>query len=135
MCKPSCDCLADRSKAVLLLWIPLLFMFHGCICYTILFVPCSLVITCCELAALLALLCVVFSCVFFITFPYGVPGQVWCLIVSIPHLYLPILSQIVSKYYHIDVIKSNLLKPDGIEKGVFNTRTARGIENLLLRQV
>ena len=36
---------------------------------------------------LLALLCVVYSCVF-VTFPYGVPGQVWYLIVSIPDLCL-----------------------------------------------
>ena len=32
---------------------------------------------------LLALLCVMFSCVF-VTFSYGVLGQVWYLIVSIP---------------------------------------------------
>ena len=36
---------------------------------------------------LLALLCVVFSCVF-VTFPYGVSGQFWYLIISIPDLYL-----------------------------------------------
>ena len=36
---------------------------------------------------LLTLLCVVFSCVF-VTFPCGVLGQVWYLIVSIPDLYL-----------------------------------------------
>ena len=32
-------------------------------------------------------LCVMFSCVF-VTFPYGVHGQVWCLIVSITDLCL-----------------------------------------------
>ena len=32
-------------------------------------------------------MCVIFSCVF-VTFPYGVPGQVWYLIVSIPDLCL-----------------------------------------------
>ena len=37
------------------------------------------------MADLWALLCVVFSCVF-VTFPYGVPGQVLYLIVSIPDL-------------------------------------------------
>ena len=68
MFKPSSDCLTNRSKAVLLLWIPLLFMFHVCFCYVIVSVPCSLVITCCELAVLLALLCVVFSCAF-VPFP------------------------------------------------------------------
>ena len=36
-----------------------------------------------ERAELLALLCVMFSCVF-VTFPYGVPGQAWYSIVSIP---------------------------------------------------
>ena len=45
--------------------------------------PCSLVITCWERADLLALLYVVFPCVF-VTFPYGVPGQVRYLIVWIP---------------------------------------------------
>ena len=45
-----------------------------------LLIPCSLVITCWDRADLLALLCVVFSCLF-VTFPYGVPGQLWYLIV------------------------------------------------------
>ena len=40
-------------------------------------------VTCWERADLLALLHVVFA-----TFPYGVPGQVWYLIVSIPDLCL-----------------------------------------------
>ena len=35
----------------------------------------------------LALLYAMFSCIF-VTFPYGGPGQVWYLIVSIPGLYL-----------------------------------------------
>ena len=41
----------------------LLFIFHVFLCYAILSVPCSLVITCWEMGDLLALLCVVFSCV------------------------------------------------------------------------
>ena len=45
-----------------------------CLCYIVLSVHCSLVITCCERADLLALLCVMFSCVF-VTFPYRVTGQ------------------------------------------------------------
>ena len=45
-------------------------------------VPCICVVICWEKADLLALLCVMFSCVF-VTFPYGVLGQVWYLIVSI----------------------------------------------------
>ena len=78
----------DRSKAaVLLLWIFLLFMIHVHLCYAILSVPCSLVITCWERAGFLAFLCVMFSCIV-VTFPYDVPGQVWYLIVSIPDLCL-----------------------------------------------
>ena len=65
----------------------ILFMFHVCLYYTVESVPCSLVITCWERADLLALLCVMFPCVF-VTFPYGVLGQVWCLIVSIPDMCL-----------------------------------------------
>ena len=38
-------------------------MFHVCVCYAVLSVPWSLVITCWEKDDLLALLCVVFSCV------------------------------------------------------------------------
>ena len=48
-----------------------------------LFLNCSLEVTCWERADLLAFLCVMFSSVFVI-FPYGVLGQVWYLIVSIP---------------------------------------------------
>ena len=44
-------------------------------------------ITCWERADFLALLCMKFSCVF-VTFPYGILGQVWYLIVSIPDLCL-----------------------------------------------
>ena len=61
----------------------LLFIFYVCLYYTVLSAPCSLVITCWKRPDLLALLCVMFSCVF-VTFPYGVSGQVWYLIVSIP---------------------------------------------------
>ena len=42
---------------------------------------CSLVVSCCGLADLLALLYMMFSCDF-VTFPYGDLGQVWYLIVS-----------------------------------------------------
>ena len=59
----------------------LLFVFR--VCGVFLFVHCSLVVTCWARADLLALLCVMFYCVF-VTFPCGVLGQVWCLIVSIP---------------------------------------------------
>ena len=45
----------------------------------------SLVVTCWEIADFLVLFCVAFSCTF-LTFPYGVLGKVWYLIVSIPDL-------------------------------------------------
>ena len=64
-----------------------LFAFVVCLCYAVLSVPCSLVVTCWESANLLALLYVVFSCAS-VTFLYGVPGQVWYLIVSITDLCL-----------------------------------------------
>ena len=60
-----------------LLWI------HFVICvswHTVLSVPCSLVDICWESADLLALLYVMFSFVF-VTFPYGILGQVWYMIV------------------------------------------------------
>ena len=47
----------------------LLFIFHVCLYYTVLFVPYGLVFTCWERADLLALLYVMFSCVF-VTLPY-----------------------------------------------------------------
>ena len=75
----------DHSKAVLLLWILLLFMFH--VCHAGMSVHCSLVVTYWERADILVLLYVMFSCVF-VTFPCGVLGQVWYLIVLIPDLCL-----------------------------------------------
>ena len=56
-----------------------------CLYYTVLSVLCSLVITCWEMAYHLSLLCIMFPCVF-VTFPYGVSGHVWYLIVAIPDL-------------------------------------------------
>ena len=51
-------------------------------------VNCSLVVTCWERTDLLAtILCVIFSFAA-VTFPNGVLGQVSCLIVSFPDLYL-----------------------------------------------
>ena len=73
---------ADRPKAMLLLWI--LFRY---LCFMIIFVMMSCLFLAAlwswERADLLALLCVEFSCIF-VTFPYGVQGQVWYLIVLIP---------------------------------------------------
>ena len=85
-------------KAVLLLWI-LFVIYDSCLsCYTILSVPCSLVVAFCERADLLTLLWVMFACVF-VTFQYGAPGQVWYSIVSIADLYLLL-------YFHITVRKN-----------------------------
>ena len=89
MFKPFSNSFTNRYKATLLLWfLFLLFMFHVCVYYTVLTVPCRNGITCWERADLLAHLCVMFSCVF-VTFPHGVSGQVWNLIVSVPDLCLP----------------------------------------------
>ena len=52
--------LTDRSKSVLLLWI--VFCYCVCLCHTVMFVPFSLVVTCWEIAVLLALLYVMFLC-------------------------------------------------------------------------
>ena len=72
MFKSPSDIFADRSKEVLLVdTVSYLYMFHVCLCYAILSVPCSLLITCWQRADLSPLLCVVFSCVF-VSFPYGV---------------------------------------------------------------
>ena len=57
------------------------------VCHAFLTVHCSLVATCWERADLLALLYVMFYCVF-VTFPYAALGQVWCMIVSIDDLCL-----------------------------------------------
>ena len=48
--------------------------------FSVLSVPCSLMITSCERDDLL---CVMFSCVY-VTFPYGVPGHMLFLIISLP---------------------------------------------------
>ena len=54
-----------------------------CVCHALASVNCCLVVTCWERADLLALVCDVFV---FVTFPCGILGQVWYLIVSIPDL-------------------------------------------------
>ena len=61
--------------------------------FVVLSCPFLIVITCWERAHDLALLCVVFSCAF-VTFPYGVPGQVLYFIVSIPDICLPLLTKL-----------------------------------------
>ena len=52
-----------------------IYLCHVHLCYAVLSVPRRLVVTFWESAGLFALLCVVFACVF-VTFSYGVLGQV-----------------------------------------------------------
>ena len=52
------------------------------VCHAFLSVHCSLVLNCWERDKLLALLYVMFSCVF-VTLPCGILGQMWYLIISI----------------------------------------------------
>ena len=63
----------------------LLFMFR--VCHAVLSVHCRLFVTCWERANLLALVYVMFSCVF-VTLPCGVLGQMWYLIVQISDILL-----------------------------------------------
>ena len=58
--------------------------FVSCVSHTSAFVHCCLVVTCWERADLLALVGDVY-CIF-VTFPSGILGQVWYLIVSFPDL-------------------------------------------------
>ena len=66
-------------------WSFLLIVFRGCLFRTDLSVPSTLVVTCWE--KVLAPLFVMFTCVL-VTFIFGVLGQVWLLIVSIPDICL-----------------------------------------------
>ena len=59
-------------------------LFLYCVCHAFASAHCCLVVTCWERADLLALVCGVKLGVF--TFPFGILGQVWYLIVSIPYL-------------------------------------------------
>ena len=61
--------------------------FMSCVCHYFASVQSCLVVTCCERANLLTLVCdVLLFFFFFVTFPCGVLGQVWYLIVAIPDL-------------------------------------------------
>ena len=85
MFKSFSNFLIDRSKTVLFCRSFLLFVSRVWLCYTVLSVPCRFVVTWWERVDLLALLCVMFSCVCVI-FPQGDLVQMWYLIVSIPDL-------------------------------------------------
>ena len=54
----------------------------SCVCHAFASVHCYLVVTCWERADLLALICDVHCD--FVTFPFGILGLVWYLIISIP---------------------------------------------------
>ena len=83
MLRPSSEFLTGRPQGCASLWI----LFVICVsCHTVLYVPCSHMVTCWERADLLAFLYVMFLC--FVTFPYGVLRKVWYLILSIPDLCL-----------------------------------------------
>ena len=60
-------------------------LFLNCVCHAFASTHCCLVVTCCKRTDLLALVCVV-KCVV-VTFPFGILGQVWYMIVSIPVLF------------------------------------------------
>ena len=55
-------------------------LFMSCVCYAFVSVHCYLVVTCWARADVLALVCDL-NCIF-VTFPSGILGQVWYLIVS-----------------------------------------------------
>ena len=82
----------DRSNAVLFCGSSLLFMFR--VCPVFLSVHYSLAITCWDRADLLALLYVMFYCIF-VTFQCVVLAQMWCLIVLILGL------RLLSYFYYI----------------------------------
>ena len=70
------------------------------VCHAFLYVHCSLVVTCCEMANLLVLLFVMFSCVF-VTLPCGVLGQVGNLIIFMIFAFLLTSLLVHSKLYTI----------------------------------
>ena len=57
----------------------------SCVCHAFASVHCCLVVTCWERAELFVLVCDVYCD--FVTFPFGILGQVWYLVVSIPDPY------------------------------------------------
>ena len=83
MFKLSSNVLTDRSRQCLLCGSFLLSVFRVCFYHTVLcsVQPCGHLLG--KDLPLGSLVCVVFLCVF-VTFSYGILGQVWYLIVSIP---------------------------------------------------
>ena len=56
-------------------------LFMACVCHAFMSVHCCHVVTCWERADLLAFVCYVYCD--FVTFPFGIMGQVWYLITSV----------------------------------------------------
>ena len=87
--KPSSNFLTDCFKAMLRFWILFCYL---CFMFVFVILSCLFLVAfnCLESADILALLCVLFLVYFgvIVTFPYGLLGQVWYLIVSIPDLCL-----------------------------------------------
>ena len=96
-----------------LLIIPMWCFFVDSFCYlkwvyhAFLSVLCSLVVNSWQRAGLFSLLCVTFYCVF-VTFPCGVLGQVWYLIVSISDLcLLSYIAMLITKLNMICLVYSD----------------------------
>ena len=90
---PSDGFFAGCSEVVLLLLLVFFFVIYGsCLWFMLMFVMlyCLFLTALCSPAGIGLIF--LLSCVFFSTFPYGVQGQEWYLITSIPdlclHLYL-----------------------------------------------
>ena len=92
-------------------------LFISCACQAFTPVHCSLMVTCLERTDLLALVCEISIC--FVTFPCGILGQVWYLIVSIYDLchlsYFTVLSdfffinlKLFSGIFHLSAISSSM---------------------------
>ena len=79
--RPPVKYFTDRSKAVLFFLSFMLFM--SCVCHAFASVNRGPVVTWGESAGLLALVCDVYCD--FVTFPFGILGKVWYLIVSAPY--------------------------------------------------
>ena len=71
----------------------------SCVCHAFASVHCCLVVTCWARAELLAFICDVYCD--FVTFPFGILGQVWYLTVAIPD------SCRLSYFWVVPVLKHN----------------------------
>ena len=87
--------------------------FMSCVCHAFAFVHCCLVVTCWEIADIFDLDCYVY-CVF-VTFPCGILGKLWYLIVSIPDFcHLSYFSYFYD-YYSEHSLYSRIIKNSNLE--------------------